>query len=85
MTADGSEDSKITPEGLPDYRIPPPTDYLPVDIATPTPNQPMDAGNTSLESENTENEPVEEDESAMESPEDDGDEMEDFGQVPCKI
>ena len=28
MTADGSEDDKVTPEGLPSYKIPPPLLYL---------------------------------------------------------
>ena len=29
ITADGSEDAKITPEGLADYKVPPPLSYLP--------------------------------------------------------
>ena len=28
ITADGSEDEKIKPEGLPNYRVPPPIDYV---------------------------------------------------------
>ena len=40
ITADGSEDDKITPEGLPSYKVPPPVDHVPAAETLPTPNQP---------------------------------------------
>ena len=51
MTADGSEDVKISLEGLPDYLAPPPADYLPVAETTPIPNEPPGANNTTAEEE----------------------------------
>ena len=40
MTADGSEDHRISPEGLPDYKIPPPILYLPTCESEPQSNSP---------------------------------------------
>jgi len=40
MTADGSHDDKITPEGLPNYKVPPPLIYLPACEAEPLCNLP---------------------------------------------
>ena len=39
MTADGSEDQFITPEGLPGYKLPPPCLYLPTIDAIPDANE----------------------------------------------
>ena len=39
ITADGSDDDKISPEGLPMYKVPPPIDYIPATEALPTINQ----------------------------------------------
>ena len=36
ITADGSEDDLVTPEGLPGYKVPAPLLYLPVSDAVPT-------------------------------------------------
>ena len=38
ITADGSEDEKITAEGLPDYKVPPPIDYMEPSTAPPESN-----------------------------------------------
>ena len=38
MTADGSEDSKIAPEGLHDYKVPPPIEYTEPTINLPATN-----------------------------------------------
>ena len=38
ITADGSEDVKITPEGLADYKVPPPLSHLPACEVTPISN-----------------------------------------------
>ena len=70
MTADGSEDDKITPESLPNYRVPPPADYLPVAKTVPTPNEPVCADDMIEEEEVLENFDEEE-------PDDEGDEFED--------
>ena len=40
MTADGTEDQLITPEGLPGYIVPPRLLYLPVTDVIPVPNVP---------------------------------------------
>ena len=45
ITADGSEDAKITPEGLADYKVPPPLLYLPTCEAEPMSNTPDTTGN----------------------------------------
>ena len=34
IIANGSEDDKIKPEGLPNYKVPPPIDYIEAMIAT---------------------------------------------------
>ena len=39
ITADGSDDDKISPEGLLMYKVPPPIDYIPATEALPTINQ----------------------------------------------
>ena len=66
ITADGSDDDLITPEGLPNYAVPPPLDYLPVSDAPPTENT---VGPSTEEEEDEE-----ELEGDKEEPEDDGDE-----------
>ena len=38
ITADGSEDDKISPEGLPEYKPPPPLDYIEPSTAAPVSN-----------------------------------------------
>lgn len=38
ITADGSEDDKICPEGLPNYQVPPPLEFLPATTMRPEPN-----------------------------------------------
>ena len=68
MTADGSEDDKITPEGLPNYRVPPPADYLPVAKTIPTLNEPICTDDMIEEEEVLENFDEEE-------PDDEGDEL----------
>ena len=70
MAADGSDDDKISPEGLPDYHAPPPADYLPVAETTPIPNEPAGANNTTAEEEVLE-------EFDEEESENEGDEFED--------
>ena len=40
ITADGSDDSKITPDGLPGYKVPPPVDYLEPSVEEPNSNVP---------------------------------------------
>ena len=69
MTADGSEDGKVTPEGLPNYKIPPPLLYLPTCEANPVSNAP-DAPNDD-NNEDHDEETLEDD---MEEPEDEGEE-----------
>ena len=44
MTADGSEDDKITPEGLLSYKVPPPVDCMLASEALPTVNQAVGGG-----------------------------------------
>ena len=39
ITAEGSDDEKITPEGLTSYPVPPPYDYIPAAEALPVPNE----------------------------------------------
>ena len=39
ITAEGSDDEKITPEGLTSYPVPPPYDYIPATEALPVPNE----------------------------------------------
>ena len=57
MTADGSEDDKVTPEGLPSYKIPPPLLYLPVSEAEPVVNaNEPEASNDDDDMEQPENE-----------------------------
>ena len=41
MKADGSEDHKIPPEGLPSQKVPLPIEYLQPTKEVPTPNQPL--------------------------------------------
>ena len=38
ITADGSEDDKVKPEGLHNYKVPPPIDYVEPMVAAPVPN-----------------------------------------------
>ena len=38
MTADGSEDDQITPEGIQNYKMRPPVEYLPIVIILPASN-----------------------------------------------
>ena len=38
ITADGSEDDKISPEGLRNYHVPPPLEFLPATTVLPEPN-----------------------------------------------
>ena len=64
MTADGSEDDKVTPEGLPSYKIPPPLLYLPVSEAEPVAN--ANAPDASNDDDEDQNEVLEDD---MEQPE----------------
>ena len=65
ITADGSEDAKITPEGLADYKVPPPLSYLPACEAEPTSNTP---DTTENDEEKQEEETLDED---LEKPEND--------------
>ena len=71
ITADGSEDAKITPEGLADYKVPPPLLYLPTCEAEPMSNTP---DTTENDEEKQEEEPLDED---LGKPENDGTEFED--------
>ena len=49
ITADGNDDDRITPEGLPKYIVPPPLDFLPVGDAVPTENTVEPATDTTEE------------------------------------
>ena len=69
ITADGSEDAKITTGGLPDYKVPPPLSYLPACEAEPMSNTP---GATENDEEKQEEEILDED---LEKPENDGTEF----------
>ena len=71
ITADGSEDVKITPEGLADYKVPLPLSYLPACEAAPISNTPDTTENNE---EKQEEETLDED---LEKPENDGTEFED--------
>ena len=51
MTADGSHDEKIKPEGLPNYQVKPPLDMFPVAETHPTANNAV-GSNTVSETEN---------------------------------
>ena len=64
MTADGSEDLYITPEGLPGYNIPPPLLYPQTADETPVPNPPE-----TNETDTSEVEPLD---GELEEPDDDG-------------
>ena len=69
MTAGGSEDDKVTPEGLPSYKIPPPLLYLPVSEAEPVAN--ANAPDASNDDDEDQTEVLEDD---MEQPENEGSE-----------
>ena len=69
ITADGSEDAKITPEGLADFKVPPPLSYLPAFEAEPMSNTP---DTTELDEEKQEEETLDED---LEKLENDGTEF----------
>ena len=69
MTADGSEDDKVTPESLPSYKIPPPHLYLLVSEAEPVAN--ANAPDASNDDDEDQNEVLEDD---MEQPENEGSE-----------
>ena len=71
ITADGSEDAKITPEGLADYKVPPPLLYLPTCEAEPMSNTP---DTTENDEEKQEEKTLDED---LEKPENDGTKFED--------
>ena len=45
LTADGSDDDLVKPEGLPDYKVPPPLEYLELNPAPPTSNTPSSPEN----------------------------------------
>ena len=66
ITADGSEDDKIKPEGLPNYQVPPPIDY--VEPLSTAPESNLVIGETD-ENSNLEEEEEEDDE---EQPSDEG-------------
>jgi hypothetical protein len=72
MTADGSEDEHITPEGLPAYMMPQPLAYLPVVEATPNPNSTND--NAVCEDSDPHEEEID---AELEEPDDDGEMMKD--------
>ena len=72
ITADGSEDSKITPESLVDYKVPPPLSYLPAHEAEPRSSTP---DTTENDEEKQEEETLDED---FEKPENDGTEFEEY-------
>ena len=71
ITADGSEDAKITPEGLADYKVPPSLSYLPACEDESMSNTPDTIDN---DEEKQEEETLDED---LEKPENDGKEFED--------
>ena len=71
ITADGSEDVKITPEGLADYKVPPSLSYLPACEDESMSNTPDTIDN---DEEKQEEETLDED---LEKPENDGKEFED--------
>ena len=68
ITADGSEDAKITPEGLADYRVPPSLSYLPACEAEPMSNTPDTTENDEEKQEDLED---------LEKPESNGTKFED--------
>ena len=72
MTADGSHDEKIKPEGLPNYQVKPPLDMFPVAETHPTPNN---AVGSDTVSETEDIDLIEE--LAKEVPENEGEEYED--------
>lgn len=78
ITADGSEDDKITPEGLPSYRVPPPIDYIPAAEALPVSNEAIgeDVEDTEATVATEATEEIEDD-NGNDAPVDDGDEWED--------
>lgn len=73
LTADGSEDEKITPEGLKLYKVPPPAVYLPAAEEVPKSNEGTEESIESVDEDvNEELEP-----DGRDCPDDDGDEWED--------
>ena len=73
MTADGSKDDKINPEGLPSYKVPPPVDYVPAAETLPTSNQPTVEDGT-IEEDNEDANQVAD---GQDEPDDNGEEWED--------
>ena len=64
MTADGTEDQRITPEGLPNYKVPPPLSFIPLLGADPESNFPdsstgEDEGDEEVLNDDTEQAPNE--------------------------
>ena len=80
MTADGSEDEKITPEGLPSYQVPPPVDYIPAAEAMPASNQ---ATGEDIDMNNVEDN--NEDDDGKDEPDDNGEEWEDHEDDQMKV
>ena len=74
VTADRSEDDKITPEGLPSYKVPPPVDYVPAAETLPMPNQPTVEDDTIEE----DNEDADEDADGQDEPDYNGEEWQDY-------
>ena len=73
ITADGSEDDKITPEGLPSYKVPSLVDYVHAAETLSTPNQPtVEDGTTEEDNEN-----ADQDADGQDEPSDNGEEWED--------
>ena len=73
ITANGSEDDKITPEGLPSYKVPPPVDYVSAPETLRTPNQPTVEDGTIEE----DNEDADQDADGQDEPDNNGEEWED--------
>ena len=73
ITADGSEDDQITPEGLPSYKVPPTSDYVPAAETLPMPNQSTGEDGTIEE----DNEDADQNADAQDEPDDNGEEWED--------
>ena len=75
IIADGSKDDKITLEGLPSYRVPPPIDYIPAAEALPVSNEAI--GEDVEDSEATVATEEIEDDNGIDAPDDEGEEWED--------
>ena len=73
ITADGSEDDQITPEGLPAYKVPPTFDYVPAAETLPMPNQSTGEDGTIEE----DNEDADQNADGQDEPDDNGEECED--------